>query len=82
MISKSVGHHGWKGCQLFCELFRCNKKKGSHYYPTLLQLHNFEDYQTSSHQDVDINSLLILSTKEYWQDLFSVIASGTDTKCK
>ena len=82
MISRSVGHHGRKGCRLFCGLFRHNKKKGSHYYPALLRPHNFEDHQTSSHLDVDINSLPIPSAEEYRQDLFSVIASGTEAERK
>ena len=35
-LSGSVGHHGRKGCQIFCGLFGRNKPGGSHYYPALL----------------------------------------------
>ena len=82
LISRSVRHHGQKGCCLLCGFARRNKKRGSHYYPALQQPNGHEDHQTSSHPDVNINNLPIPSPCEYKKDLFYVVASGNDTKCK
>jgi len=76
-ISGSVGHHGRKGCRLLCGLVGRNKERGSHYYPALQRPFGFETHRTSSHPDVDINSLPDASPAQYRQDLFDVITSRT-----
>ncbi|KAF9645765.1 hypothetical protein BDM02DRAFT_3156773 [Thelephora ganbajun] len=55
-LSSSVGHHGKKGCQIFCGFFGCNKPGGPHYYPVLLQPLD-SDVVGSNHLDFDINNL-------------------------
>ena len=77
-ISGSVGHHGRKGCRLLCGLVGRNKVRGSHYYPALQRPFGFETHRTSSHPDVDINSLPDANPIQYRQDLFEVIASRTN----
>ena len=43
-LSGSVGHHGWKGCWLFCSFAGRNKVNGPHYYPALLRPNSFENH--------------------------------------
>ena len=75
MIGGSVGHHGRKGCRMFCGFAGRNKIKGSHYYPALLRPNGFEDHRTSSHDDVKLESLPIPDPDEYKKALYHVIAS-------
>ena len=77
-VSGSVGHHGRKGCRLLCGFVGRNKIRGPHYYPALLRPNGFENHRTSSHQDVDVNTLPIPDPIKYKQDLFSVINSLTN----
>ena len=77
-ISGSVGHHGRKGCRLLCGFVGRNKVRGSHYYPALQRPLGFETHRTSSHPDVDINSLPDADPTQYRQDLFDVITSRTN----
>ena len=79
-LSRSVGHHGHKGCQLVCGLIGQNKVRGSHYYPALLRPVGFENHRSSSHPDININTLPILDPEEYKCSLFSVIRSRTEAK--
>ena len=65
LLSRSIGHHGRKGCRLLYGLIGRNKACQGHYYPALLRPTGFEDHWTSSHPDVDINSLPILTPKNY-----------------
>ena len=58
-LSGSVSHHGRKGCRLLCGLIGQNKARQGHYYPALLRPTGFENHRTSSHPDVDINTLPI-----------------------
>ena len=76
-LSGSVGHHGRKGCRLLCGLPGRNKAHGSHYYPALLRPNGFETHRTSSHPDIDINTLPTPDAREYRADLFRIISSGT-----
>ena len=43
-LSRSVGHHGRKGCRLLCGFFGRNKTHGAHYYPALLRPTGFENH--------------------------------------
>ena len=74
-LSGSVGHHGRKGCRLLCGLVGRNKVHGSHYYPALLRPTGFEAHRTSSHPDIDINTLPIPTPDGYKTALFHVISS-------
>lgn len=74
-LSGSVGHHGQKGCRLLCGFIGRNKTHGSHYYPALLRPNGFENHRTSSHPDININTLPIPDTGSYKTDLFHVISS-------
>ena len=74
-LSGSVGHHGRKGCRLLCGFVGRNKVRGTHYYPALLRPTGFENHRTSSHPDIDVNTLPLPDPKEYKNDLFYVIAS-------
>ena len=76
-VSGSVGHHGRKGCRLLCGFIGRNKIRGAHYYPALLRPTGFEDHRTSSHPDVDVNSLPVPDPEEYRRDLYHVVASLT-----
>jgi hypothetical protein len=78
-VSGSVGHHGRKGCRLLCGFPGRNKVQGSHYYPALLRSISFDDHQTSSHSDVDINTLPIPNKEAYRADLSFVVASQNRT---
>ena len=78
-LSGSVGHHGHKGCQLLCGFVGRNKNQGFHYYPALLRPHGFKTHQTSSHPDVNINTLPNPDPIKYRQDLFHVISSRHET---
>ena len=55
-VSGAVGHHGKKGCQVFCGFTGCNKPSGPHYYPVLLRPMDSDD-ATPTHPDVNINDL-------------------------
>ena len=81
-LSGSVGHHGRKGCHLLCGLVGRNKTRGAHYYPALLRPTGFENHRTSSHPDIDINTLPIPSNCDYKTDLFHVISSRNETEYK
>jgi hypothetical protein len=74
-VSGSVGHHGRKGCRLLCGFRGRNKVRGTHYYPALLRPNGFEDHRSSSHPDVDVNSLPIPDPLKYRQDLFKLVSS-------
>jgi len=79
-LTGSVGHHGLKGCRLLCGFAGRNKPKGSHYYPALLRPHGFETHRTSSHPDVDINTLPDPDPQQYRSDLNDVISSRNKTE--
>ena len=79
-LSGSVGHHGRKGCRLLCGLLGRNKVRGSHYYPALLRPNGFEMHRTSSHPDIDINTLPIPTPEGYKTDLFHIISSRTNNE--
>jgi len=79
-LTGSVGHHGLKGCRLLCGFAGRNKPKGSHYYPTLLRPHGFETHRTSSHPDIDINTLPDPDPQQYQSDLNDVISSQNKTE--
>ena len=55
-VSGSVGHHGRRGCRIFCGLYGHNKPGGPHYYPVLLWPLD-SDYEGSNHPDFNINNL-------------------------
>lgn len=76
-LSGSVGHHGHRGCRLLCGFTGRNKVRGSHYYPALLRPNGFENHRTSSHPDVDINTLPVPDPENYRRDLYHVIASAS-----
>ena len=82
LISGSVGHHGRKGCRLLCGFVGRNKTEGSHYYPALLRPNGFEAHRTSSHPDVDINTLPIPDATDYRKDLLYVLTSQTEAERK
>ena len=77
-LTGSVGHHGRKGCRLLCGFVGRNKVRGAHYYPALLRPTGFEDHRTSSHDDIDVNTLSSPDPKEYRTDLFYVIGSQNE----
>ena len=79
-LSGSGGHHGQCSCRLLCGLAGCNKEQGSHYYPALLRPIGFEDHQTSSHPNIDVNSLPSLNPKNYRKNLFHVITSRSQAE--
>jgi hypothetical protein len=79
-LTGSVGHHGRCGCRLLCGFAGRNKEQGSHYYPALLRPTGFEDHRTSSHRDVDINTLPSPDPAKYRRDLFHVIASSSQAE--
>ena len=79
-LSGSVGHHGLKGCRLLCGFAGRNKAQGAHYYPALLRPHGFETHRTSSHPDIDINSLPDPDPEQYRRDLYHVISSRNKTE--
>ena len=81
-VSGTVGHHGRKGCRLFCGLVGRNKIRGPHYYPALLRPEGFEDHRTSSHADIDINALPIPTPENYKADLYHVLSSGSENEYK
>ena len=81
-LSRSVGHHGRKGCRLLCGFIGRNKAQGAHYYPALLRPISFGNHRSSSHPDADINSLPIADPKEYKTDLFYIISAGTENEFK
>ena len=68
-VSRTVGHHGRKGCR-FCGLIGQNKLCGPYYYLALLWPKGFKNYQMSSHPDIDVNALPIPTSKNYKADLF------------
>jgi hypothetical protein len=78
-ISGSVGHHGRKGCRLLCGFIGRNKVRGAHYYPALLRPTGFDDHRTSSHPDVDVNSLPIPNHETYRADLRFVVTTPNPT---
>ena len=53
-----------------------------HCYPALLQPNGFENHRTSSHQDVNVNTLPVPNPIKYKQGLFSVIGSLTNGEYK
>ena len=79
-LTGSVGHHGLKGCRLLCGFAGRNKLRGAHYYPALLRPHGFETHRTSSHADVDINTLPDPDPGQYREDLHHVISSRNKTE--
>ena len=79
-LTGSVGHHGLKGCRLLCGFAGRNKKHGSHYYPALLRPHGFETHRTSSHPDVDINTLPDPDPDQYRRDVHHIVASRNKTE--
>lgn len=78
-LSGLVGHHGRKGCRLLCGFTGRNKIRGAHYYPALLRPHGFENHRTSSHPDIDVNTLPGPNPDQYRTDLHYVIASTSET---
>ena len=77
-VSGSVGHHGRKGCRLFCGLKGRNKVQASHYFPALLKPHGFNNHPTSAHSDLDINNLPVPDPIRYKRALFHIIGSQSD----
>jgi hypothetical protein len=77
-VSGSVGHHGRKGCRLFCGLKGRNKLQASHYFPALLKPRNFDDHPTSAHSDLDINNLPAPDPIRYKRALLHVIGSRSE----
>ena len=75
LLSGSVGHHGRKGCRLLCGFIGRNKKQGAHYYPALIRPNGFKNHRTSSHPDVDVNTLPIPDPGEYRTDLHYVTSA-------
>ena len=78
-LSGSVGHHGRKGCRIFCGLFGRNKPGGSHYYPALLRPLD-SDHPGSNHPDFDINYLPGVNTTTYRNDLDDVLSSPSEAE--
>ena len=78
-LSGSVGHHGRKGCRIFCGLFGRNKPGGSHYYPALLRPLD-SNHPGSNHPDFNINNLPGVSSAVYRDDLNIVLSSPTEAE--
>lgn len=78
-LSGSVGHHGKKGCRIFCTLFGRNKPGGPHYYPVLLRP-NDSNVNGSNHPSFDINNLPPVDSAKYRDDLNNVLASPTEAE--
>ena len=81
-LSGSVGHHGRKGCRLFCGFAGRNKINGPHYYPALLRPNGFENHRTSSHPNIDIHQLPVPNSEDYRRDLYHVISSRSQAEYK
>jgi hypothetical protein len=76
-VSGSVGHHGRRGCRLFCGLKGRNKVRGPQYYPALLRPIGYENHRTSYHPDITLDKLPFPDPKIYNAALHHVIASQT-----
>ena len=78
-MSGSVGHHGRRGCRIFCGLYGRKKPGGPHYCPVLLRPLD-SDYEGSNHPDFDINNLPEANPSLYQQDLNYVLVSTNEAE--
>ena len=78
-VSGTVGHHGRKGCWVFCGLAGRNKPGRPHYYPVLL-LPLDSDNPASDHLDININGLPKPNPSTYQTELKHVMSSPTETE--
>ena len=84
-LTRSVGHHGRKGCRLFCNFAGRNKAGGSHYYPALLRPDygdNLPENPSSSRPDVDVNNLPPADPTVYRRNLNYVLTSPTGNEAR
>ena len=78
-VSGAVGHHGKKGCRVFCGLAGRNKPGGPHYYPVLLRPLDSDD-TSPNHPDIDINNLPDADPSIYQEELKYVMSSSTEAE--
>ena len=78
-VSGSVGHHGKRGCRIFCGLFGRNKPGGPHYYPVLLRPTD-SNREGSNHPDFDINNLPEVDVTLYQEQLNYVRGSPSEAE--
>ena len=81
-LTRSVGHHGRRGCRLLCGMEGRNKKGGSHFYPAMLRPEDCDDNPSADHPDYDVNDLPPVNTESYRWNLNYVLASPTITEFK
>ena len=78
-VSGAVGHHGKRGCRVFCGLAGRNKPGGPHYYPVLLRPLDSDEIR-SNHPDANINNLPGADPTTYREELRRVISSPTEAE--
>ena len=78
-VSGSVGHHGKRGCRIFCGLYGRNKPGGPHYYPVLLRPLD-SSREGSNHPDFDINNLPNANASLYREQLNYVRTSPNEAE--
>ena len=78
-VSGSVGHHGRRGCRIFCGLYGRNKPGGPHYYPVLLRPAD-SNKDGSNHPDFDINNLPEVDPSLYQDNLSYVCESPNEAE--
>lgn len=81
LLSRFVTHTGAKGCRRRCPVKGRHKPNASTYYPVLLQPTDFQ-VPACNHGDVDPESVVVSSVKEYRDDLALVTLAHTVTEYK
>ena len=70
-----VGHHGRNGCHLLCPMPGRHKSGVGMYYPVMLKPDRPDIPSGSNNPDIDINKVMIPSSRSYYENLHHVLAS-------
>ena len=70
-----VGHHGRNGCHLLCPMPGRHKSGVGMYYPVMLKPDGPDIPSGSNNPDIDINKVMIPSSRSYYENLHHVLAS-------
>ncbi|CDO75335.1 hypothetical protein BN946_scf184966.g3 [Trametes cinnabarina] len=80
-VQGTVGHHGARGCRIYCGLVGRHKPGCPHYYPALLKLLG-PPIPGCEHDDILLTSIRLPSADEYQENLKLVVAADSDTQFK
>ncbi|KAL7284823.1 hypothetical protein ACG7TL_002133 [Trametes sanguinea] len=77
----TVGHHGARGCRIYCGMVGRHKPGCPHYYPALLRPSG-PAVPGSNHDDILLPSIRLPSPEEYQRNLQLIVSADTDALFK